>query len=247
MCTSDPTYFSKTRHHYQLTLEALLAGHASRTFLGIDVNQLQIFKETYGPSAFTCRYVHCARATDGFETSKKRDEHESAHQRKYRCAHPSCVSFACGFATKRSLNRHNEKYHPTHAKSISLSEGIVLAIRQAPKRKQPTAQVALFSQRSLPNQFMDGARNELQQSKSTAYMSADQETMLGQYETQTHGQQGSASTIQSGTSPNSQLQPPDEDIDMMCSLTNTSRSEAISRLKVCRNSRSSFGGMLMLF
>jgi hypothetical protein len=134
-------YFSKTRHYYQLTLEALLANNASRTFPWADANQLQLFKETYGPSAFICRYVHCRRSTDGFDTSKKRDEHETAHQRRYRCAYPLCVSFTTGFATKAALNRHNEKYHPTILENIGLAEGIVLALRQAPRRRQLTPQI----------------------------------------------------------------------------------------------------------
>lgn len=39
-------------------------------------------------------------------------------------------------------------------------------------------------------------------------------------------------------------QPTDEDIDMVCSLTTITRSEAISRLKVCLNAGSLFSGML---
>jgi hypothetical protein len=89
-----------------------------------------------------------------------RDEHEAAHQRKYRCANPSCVSFTSGFTTKAALNRHNEKYHPTFMKNISLSEGIVLALRQAPNRKQPTPQLPSFGQQSMPNQIMDGTQND---------------------------------------------------------------------------------------
>jgi hypothetical protein len=124
-----------TRQLYQLTLEALLAHDTSQTLLWIDANQLEVFKATYGPSAYICRYMKCSRATHGFDTPMRRDEHEAAHQRKYRCTYPSCVYFSSGFATKNSLNRHNEAYHSTILKNASLSEGIVLALRQV--RRSP--------------------------------------------------------------------------------------------------------------
>jgi hypothetical protein len=57
--------------------------------------------------------VHCSRVTDGFDFSMKRDEHEAAHQRKYRCVYPSCALFSTGFATESALNQHISKYHPT--------------------------------------------------------------------------------------------------------------------------------------
>lgn len=39
------------------------------------------------------------------------------------------------------MNRHNERYHPALVKNVGLSEGIVLALRQAPKQMKPTPQI----------------------------------------------------------------------------------------------------------
>jgi hypothetical protein len=120
---------------YQVTLEDLLTGSAVKVPSWVDPNQFRFFKEKFGPSAFMCRYTHCSRAAEGFDSMKKRDDHEAAHQRKYRCCHTSCVSYSTGFAMKNALSRHNEKYHPAVVPNISLSEGIVLALRQV--RKSP--------------------------------------------------------------------------------------------------------------
>lgn len=96
----------------------------------MDLDQLKLFKETYGPSAFICRYAHCSRANSGFQSARKREEHESTHQRKYRCAYPSCTFFAIGFSTKGKLGQHNEKYHAVHVKNINLLDAVSLTLRQ---------------------------------------------------------------------------------------------------------------------
>jgi hypothetical protein len=92
-------------------VEALLEQQASQSFLLIKPATLRFFSETYGKSAFVCRYLHCVRATQGFDSSQQRNNHEATHERKFRCAETSCASFSLGFATKIALKRHNEKYH----------------------------------------------------------------------------------------------------------------------------------------
>ncbi|KAF8859961.1 PLU-1-domain-containing protein [Acephala macrosclerotiorum] len=123
-CASDPTYFSKVRHYYQISVESLLDPRASEKFPRIHPSQLQSFLGTFGLSAFVCRYIHCSRATQGFDSFKQRANHEATHARNFRCAHLSCVSFSTGFATKAALNRHNQKYHTAVDSHISLAETI---------------------------------------------------------------------------------------------------------------------------
>lgn len=110
-CHKDPTHFSTIRQQYQLTLESLLNDEVTQFLQGINAEVLQKFRQTFGPSAHVCRYLRCPRATDGFESSKQRDSHETSHQRKYRCAYPKCVFHTNGFANKASLTKHNETYH----------------------------------------------------------------------------------------------------------------------------------------
>jgi hypothetical protein len=120
----DPTVFSAIRYHYQRTTEFLLDEKALVTFPEINKTDLQAFRETYGASAFVCRYLHCAFSTDGFESSSQRAKHESQHQRRFRCAHSSCVYFKTGFITRNLLTKHNERYHPAIVEGPSLVESL---------------------------------------------------------------------------------------------------------------------------
>jgi len=101
-----------------------LGQRASQLFPSINPETLRGFSETYGHGAFVCRYMHCLRVARGFDSSKQRDAHEATHERKFRCAYSTCVSFSAGFATKSALKRHNDKYHTTVNTRSSLSETI---------------------------------------------------------------------------------------------------------------------------
>ena len=141
---SDPTYFSTIRHCYQSAVESLLDHQARQAFPGIDPHILRKFVENYGLSGFICRYINCARATDGFDSSKQRDAHEATHQRKFRCAHPSCVSFSSGFATRSALNKHNDRYHSSIDSNVSLLDCITSALENSkqPKADKPDGSVS---------------------------------------------------------------------------------------------------------
>ncbi|TVY65596.1 Vegetative incompatibility protein HET-E-1 [Lachnellula suecica] len=121
-CSSDPTQFTDCLYHYQLTLESILNGHAQRLIPSMTGIAMKKFADTYGASAFACHYSHCSRATDGFASARQRDLHEANHQRKFRCAHPSCAYYSSGFATRGALKKHNEKYHRSIEEQTSLSD-----------------------------------------------------------------------------------------------------------------------------
>jgi hypothetical protein len=125
----DPTHFSAARQSYQTSVELLLVSRASQTLPGIDPRELQVFSETFGPSAFVFRHFNCVRATHGFNSSKLRATHEATHERRFRCTDSSCINFSTGFATRSDLNRHNDKYHTTVDSYISLSETITSVIK----------------------------------------------------------------------------------------------------------------------
>ncbi|KAH6710613.1 hypothetical protein BKA61DRAFT_612024 [Leptodontidium sp. MPI-SDFR-AT-0119] len=122
-CDSDSTYFSTLGHNYQIILESLLDRSSWRLLPTIDHQTLQLFSDTYGLGAFTCRYLQCARAVDGFDSSTQRDTHEAAHKRQFRCDFPECINFTSGFAKRGALNRHNKQYHQSlDVTTSSLSE-----------------------------------------------------------------------------------------------------------------------------
>jgi hypothetical protein len=120
----DPTHFSTVRHYYQQTAECLLDDKTKATYPEINKKDLQAFRDTYGASAYVCRFLHCVFSTDGFVSSSQRVKHESQHQRRFHYAHSSCVYFARGFVSRNLLNKHNENYHPTIAKGPSLAESL---------------------------------------------------------------------------------------------------------------------------
>jgi hypothetical protein len=156
-CGTDPTHFSATRHYYQVMLECLLSAEGTGSFPGIDENQLRNFRDTYGASAFVCRYLHCSKSTDGFDSLRQRDAHEASHQRKYRCAHLSCAYFHTGFATRNALNKHNDKYHDTVSERGTLAQAIVAQQQRKEVDTQPSNNKENMSHRvpHLPKQALD--------------------------------------------------------------------------------------------
>lgn len=88
----------------------------------ISEKELQQFRDTYRDSAFTCRYPHCERASDGFGSHPERDKHEGQHRRDYRCYTPACAYSELGFATRAQLNRHNRKYHTQGYSETTLAD-----------------------------------------------------------------------------------------------------------------------------
>jgi len=113
-----------TRYQYQSTLETLLNLDASRFPPNVSSEQIQQFRDTYKHSAHVCRYAHCSRAGDGYDSSKEREKHESKHQRKYHCTVDNCVDSAKGFATEGLLKKHNDKYHFVLAHGTSLADAV---------------------------------------------------------------------------------------------------------------------------
>jgi len=99
---------------------------------------LREFREIFGPSAYICRYLHCARATDGFDSMKQREIHEATHQRKFRCAHPSCAYFSSGFATRGALNKHNERYHEVIKDDKTFASAIKSRSERSRAKAMPT-------------------------------------------------------------------------------------------------------------
>lgn len=79
----------------------------------VSAQEHQKFKSTYSGSAFLCRSIECSHSIDGFPTEAARTNHEtSKHVTLLRCADPSCEFYVSGFANRRSLARHNRRFHP---------------------------------------------------------------------------------------------------------------------------------------
>jgi hypothetical protein len=158
----DPTHFSTIRYHYQHTTESLLDNTALVIFPEINSKDLQAFRETYGSSAFVCRYLHCAFSTDGFDSSSQRAKHESQHQRRFRCPYTSCVYFASGFVTRNLLNKHSELYHSAIVEGPSLAESLAPPppAKQTASPEGATPQPAIPKTPVMPSPRIGGKRQK---------------------------------------------------------------------------------------
>ena len=91
---------------YQEAVRSLLS---QSDYPGVSAEELELFKNQFRTSAFTCRLNSCPRATLGFESEKLRLEHEMAHVRRFRCTFPGCKYPP--FVSAQSLTNHSNKYH----------------------------------------------------------------------------------------------------------------------------------------
>jgi len=103
-------------------VEALLSPSAIQRFPDLDNHALQRFADIYGPAAYVCRYIHCSKATDGFESASQRDNHESQHQRQFRCEDDSCASFPAGFLSRSLLVTHMSRCHSSPSQILDLKK-----------------------------------------------------------------------------------------------------------------------------
>ncbi|KAI3340581.1 hypothetical protein F4824DRAFT_487048 [Ustulina deusta] len=76
--------------NYQITLRECLSLH-------------------YRGAAFTCRFLACPRASEGFETDELRVNHETSHALPLKCPIPSCQYPA--FSTEQALRSHQRNCH----------------------------------------------------------------------------------------------------------------------------------------
>lgn len=92
---------------YQATVRFLLN---ENDYPGITAEELELFKSQFRHSAFTCRLGSCPRATMGFESHKRRLEHELTHIRRFQCTIPGC-KYPFPFGSKQALLSHITKHH----------------------------------------------------------------------------------------------------------------------------------------
>ncbi|KAI1074223.1 hypothetical protein F5B20DRAFT_574225 [Whalleya microplaca] len=86
---------------------------------GVSATDLELFKNQFKSSAFTCRLSFCPRATLGFVSEELRRQHEIAHTRLTMCTVPECRYPP--FVSVKALKNHLNKYHTY--KPIHMSKG----------------------------------------------------------------------------------------------------------------------------
>lgn len=123
---SDPTYLSHIQAQVSSIIQDILQIPETNVPEHITVDALHHFKEAYKDLGITCRYSTCRFRANVFHSEKDRDSHESSHVLAYKC--PDCDFYARGFATKRSLRRHQETYHTS-------TEDFQLLEQDSPRRE----------------------------------------------------------------------------------------------------------------
>jgi hypothetical protein len=106
----DPTFFTQITQRY-LHMAESVSSNTFNAIQGIETTLIAKFLDVYGDTAFMCRYRQCPRFTDGFETAKRRQQHEILHSKRLKCADVNCEFYISGFSTKSALQAHNRKYH----------------------------------------------------------------------------------------------------------------------------------------
>ncbi|KAK2755707.1 hypothetical protein FQN54_005857 [Arachnomyces sp. PD_36] len=113
----DSTLFSRIAMKYTEIVHDLLK---RRSFPGLDHEELAIFKQNYESSAFACRYPHCPKRTDGFGSSRARDDHEQRHHGQgIKCSEQNCPFSRIGFGTSAALSRHMRDHHIVPETSVA--------------------------------------------------------------------------------------------------------------------------------
>jgi len=131
-----------------------LGSGAPPSSASVSEEELQDFRDTYGHSAFTCRYAHCERASDGFGSHQEREKHEAQHRREYCCATPACAYSEMGFASRAQLNRHTRKYHAQFDDETSLADEVrALKKRRAAEEITKHKKTPSMSVREISPQF----------------------------------------------------------------------------------------------
>jgi hypothetical protein len=77
----------------------------------------ETFKAAHGNAKYSCRYQECAQSTSSFSSVSEREQHETAHMRKFKCKVAYCLYEIIGFTRQRDLSQHYTKYHPKAAEA----------------------------------------------------------------------------------------------------------------------------------
>jgi hypothetical protein len=104
----DRTLFSRLSAAFEHGVIQLLS---QQEVEGVSAAILQMFQESYGSTAFRCRYTNCTRASTGFASQQLRTQHETTHFQRVYCKVSTCSYSRVGFVNKSALHTHTKKYH----------------------------------------------------------------------------------------------------------------------------------------
>lgn len=106
----NPTLFPLIRQQYR---DGVIHLVSQKSFPGLSQQDLVVFKEEFGPTAFVCHFRGCERSLVGFPTATALKDHEARHSGLLRCLEPGCsYNKDVGFTTLSQVKKHKRKAHP---------------------------------------------------------------------------------------------------------------------------------------
>ena len=108
MIQNDRSVFSRLSAIFENGVAYLLS---QQEVEGIPDAALRAFHESYGSTAFRCRYPRCVRSSLGFASQDLRIQHEMVHFQRVYCKVSACQFGRVGFAKRSALSAHVRKYH----------------------------------------------------------------------------------------------------------------------------------------
>ncbi|KAF5724312.1 NACHT domain-containing protein [Fusarium mundagurra] len=110
--TLDPTLFSAIRETYHQGVIHLVTQDDCQD---LSKEDLMVFKEEFGPTAYVCHVRDCYRSLIGYSTTAGLKDHEIQHRGLLKCTIAKCPFNDIGFPSYRKLKDHQRNHHPTHS------------------------------------------------------------------------------------------------------------------------------------
>lgn len=77
-----------------------------------DQNKVQQVDAFYGKNIFKCPRRTCYFFHEGFDSSRRREDHNNHHERPFRCPEDDCPAQTFGFTSQKELDKHQKRMHP---------------------------------------------------------------------------------------------------------------------------------------
>lgn len=85
--------------------EAAMSNHS-------DQNKMLQLDTIYGKNLFKCPRRTCFFFHQGFDSARRREDHNNRHERPFRCAEDDCPAQTFGFTSQKELDKHQKRIHP---------------------------------------------------------------------------------------------------------------------------------------
>lgn len=92
-------------HNRKAIEEAAMSGDS-------DQYKLQQLDTFYGKNLFKCPRRTCYFFHQGFDSARRREDHNDRHERPFRCPEDDCPAQIFGMASQKELDKHQKKVHP---------------------------------------------------------------------------------------------------------------------------------------